>query len=84
MVIGSNRQKSIAIKHGILPRVLTLLGDAQLSEEARREACVVLGSLVKGTEENVSAVVDACSVPVLVSGKLLTTLNINWITLCLK
>lgn len=68
MVIGSNRQKSIAIKQGILPRILTLLGDVQLSEDIRRESCIVLGSLVKGTEENVSAVVDACSVPVLVKG----------------
>lgn len=68
MVIGSNRQKSIAIKHGILPRILSLLGDSQGNEEVRRESCIVLGSLVKGTEENVSAVVDARSVPVLISG----------------
>lgn len=72
MVIGSNRQKSIAIKQGILPRILTLLGDVQLSDEIRKEACVVLGSLVKGTEENVSAVVDACSIPVLIRGILET------------
>jgi len=68
IVIGSNRQKAIALRHGILPRVLSLLGDINVEVEIRREACVVLGSLVKGTSENVRAVVAACSVPVLLNG----------------
>jgi hypothetical protein len=68
VVIGSNRQKATALRHGILPRVLSLLGDTKVNVEIRQEACVVLGSLVKGTPENVRAVVDARTVPVLVSG----------------
>lgn len=55
MVIGSNRQKAICLRHGILPRVLSLLGESN-GPEIRREACVVLGSLVKGNIQCSSAV----------------------------
>jgi hypothetical protein len=68
VVIGSNRQKAICLRHGLLPKILSFVGDESAQLEIRREACVVLGSLVKGTPENVRAVVDACSVPILIGG----------------
>ncbi len=70
MVIGSNRQKAQALRQGVLPQVLNLLGDPNVGIEIRRDACVTLGSLVKGTPDNVREVVTANSVPKLVSGKL--------------
>ncbi|CAG7724319.1 unnamed protein product [Allacma fusca] len=65
-VIGSNRQKNLALRQGVLPRILELLTDNSVDKEIRQEACIILGSLVKGTIENVREVVDANAVPTLI------------------
>lgn len=77
-MIGSNRQKSLAVKYGVLPRLITLLTKPPGDLNIRREACIVLGSIVKGTIENVRAVVDAGTVPVLLNGEPYKKLSTVW------
>lgn len=67
-VIGSNRQKGHVISQGVVPRLLQLLGDTSLSAQIKVEATITLGSLAKGTEEHVKALVDLGVVPMLING----------------
>ncbi|XP_077292989.1 armadillo repeat-containing protein 8-like isoform X2 [Arctopsyche grandis] len=66
-VIGSNRQKASLIQQGVVPRLLQLL---QLPDSApqhlRLDAAITIGSLAKGTAENVASLVDLGVVGVLV------------------
>uniref|UniRef100_A0A2H8TMM3 Armadillo repeat-containing protein 8 n=1 Tax=Melanaphis sacchari TaxID=742174 RepID=A0A2H8TMM3_9HEMI len=58
-IMGSNKQKGIVIANGILPRLLQVLPDQSKTPEIRLETVVILGSLAKGTEDQVKALVDA-------------------------
>ncbi|XP_066603416.1 armadillo repeat-containing protein 8-like [Prorops nasuta] len=64
-VIGSNRQKGSVIAQGVVPRLLQLLGDATgaISDRIRLESAVTLGSLAKGTDQHVLALIDLGVVP---------------------
>ncbi|XP_023941674.2 armadillo repeat-containing protein 8 isoform X2 [Bicyclus anynana] len=57
-VIGSNRQKSSVIQQGIVPRLLQLMTDDCLDPTIRLEATITIGSLAKGTAENVASLVE--------------------------
>ncbi|XP_045451113.1 armadillo repeat-containing protein 8-like [Melitaea cinxia] len=65
-VIGSNRQKSSVIEQGIVPRLLQLMTDDGLDPNIRLEATITIGSLAKGTPENVASLVDQGATVVLV------------------
>lgn len=66
-VIGSNRQKGSVIAQGVVPRLLQLLGNSSgpLVERIQLESAVTLGSLAKGTDQNVLALIDLGVVPLL-------------------
>ncbi|XP_071447494.1 armadillo repeat-containing protein 8-like [Hetaerina americana] len=66
-VIGSNRQKGSVIQQGVVPRLLQLLGDNVSSNNIKIEATITLGSLAKGTEEHVKALVDMGIVTLLIN-----------------
>jgi hypothetical protein len=68
-VIGSNRQKGHVIAQGVVPRLLQLVGDNMMPMQIKVEATVTLGSLAKGTEDHVKALVDLGIVPVLINGE---------------
>ncbi|XP_058803457.1 armadillo repeat-containing protein 8-like isoform X2 [Phymastichus coffea] len=59
-VIGSNRQKGSVIAQGVVPRLLQLLCDSDhvTNDNIRLEAAVTLGSLAKGTDQHVLALID--------------------------
>ena len=59
-VIGSNRQKGSVIAQGVVPRLLQLLCDPNnaYDDKIRLEAAVTLGSLAKGTDQHVLALID--------------------------
>ncbi|KAI8426050.1 hypothetical protein MSG28_005017 [Choristoneura fumiferana] len=65
-VIGSNRQKGSVIQQGIVPRLLQLMADETLDPNIRLEATITVGSLAKGTAENVAALVEQGTATVLV------------------
>ncbi|KAG7211403.1 hypothetical protein KM043_010691 [Ampulex compressa] len=66
-VIGSNRQKGSVIAQGVVPRLLQLLGDSTgvIGDRIRLESAVTLGSLAKGTDQHVLALIDLGVVPLL-------------------
>jgi len=57
------------IAQGIVPRLLQLVGDNMMPMQIKVEATVTLGSLAKGTEDHVKALVDLSIVPVLINGE---------------
>ncbi|XP_043502539.1 armadillo repeat-containing protein 8-like isoform X3 [Polistes fuscatus] len=59
-VIGSNRQKGSVIAQGVVPRLLQLLGNSSgpLAERIQLESAVTLGSLAKGTDQHVLALIE--------------------------
>lgn len=72
-MIGSNRQKGSVIAQGVVPRLLQLLGDPSdtISDRIRLESAVTLGSLAKGTDQHVLALIDLGVIPFLL-GVMLT------------
>lgn len=68
-VIGSNRQKGSVIAQGVVPRLLQLLSDLSgtvgVPDRIRLESAVTLGSLAKGTDQHVLALIDLGVVPLL-------------------
>lgn len=74
-VIGSNRQKGSVIAQGVVPRLLQLLGDSSgtVEERVRLESAVTLGSLAKGTDQHVLALIDLGVVPLILQVLLLTS-----------
>ncbi|XP_033210548.1 armadillo repeat-containing protein 8-like isoform X1 [Belonocnema kinseyi] len=74
-VIGSNRQKGSVIAQGVVPRLLQLLGDTSgtISDRIRLESAVTLGSLAKGTDQHVLALIDLGVVPLILQVLLTTT-----------
>ncbi|XP_026762743.2 armadillo repeat-containing protein 8-like isoform X1 [Galleria mellonella] len=74
-VIGSNRQKSSVIQQGVVPRLLQLMSDEALDPNIRLEATITIGSLAKGTPENVATLVEQGTATALV--ELLRTVPIG-------
>lgn len=64
-VIGNETRKSSVIAEGVVPRLLQLLGDSSgpLAERIQLESAVTLGSLAKGTDEHVLALIQLGAVP---------------------
>ncbi|VVC43633.1 Armadillo-type fold,Armadillo,Armadillo-like helical [Cinara cedri] len=58
-IMGSNRQKNLVIANGILHRLLQVLPDQSKTPEIRLETVIILGSLAKGTEDQVRTLVNA-------------------------
>ncbi|XP_011495744.1 PREDICTED: armadillo repeat-containing protein 8-like [Ceratosolen solmsi marchali] len=59
-VIGSNRQKASVIAQGVVPRLLQLLCSTNniCNDRVHLESAVTLGSLAKGTDQHVLALID--------------------------
>jgi hypothetical protein len=57
------------IAQGVVPRLLQLVGDNMMPTQIKLEATITLGSLAKGTEDHIKALVDLGVVPVLINGK---------------
>lgn len=68
-VIGSNRQKGTVISQGVVPRLIQLLSDPNVPDQIKIHATVTLGSLAKGTEEHIKALVEFGVVPHLLNGE---------------
>lgn len=68
-VIGSNRQKGAVISQGVVPRLIQLLSDVNIPMQIKIHATVTLGSLAKGTDEHIKALVDLGVVPHLLNGE---------------
>ncbi|XP_061163815.1 armadillo repeat-containing protein 8-like isoform X2 [Saccostrea echinata] len=81
-VIGNNKQKDEIIHQGVIPRLLQWIIDEDIPVELRTESAIVLGSLAKGTPENISCLVDSGCVAVLLKG--LSSNNIKFIEACLR
>lgn len=75
-MIGSNRQKGSVIAQGVVPRLLQLLGDisGSITDRIRLEAAVTLGSLAKGTDQHVVALIDLGVVPLILQVLMTTSL----------
>lgn len=76
-VIGSNRQKGSVIAQGVVPRLLHLLGNFSCAnaDRIRLESAVTLGSLAKGTDQHVLALIDLGVVPLLLNVLLSTSVD---------
>lgn len=74
-MIGSNRQKGSVIAQGVVPRLLQLLSDTTgtVSPRIRLESVVTLGSLAKGTDQHVLALIDLGVVPLILQVLLSTS-----------
>ncbi|XP_048772838.1 armadillo repeat-containing protein 8-like isoform X3 [Ostrea edulis] len=81
-VIGNNKQKDQIIHQGVIPRLLQWIIDEDIPVELRTESAIVLGSLAKGTSENISCLVDSGCVAVLLKG--LSSNNVKFIEACLR
>ncbi|VVD03512.1 unnamed protein product [Leptidea sinapis] len=57
-VIGSNRQKSSVIQQGIVPRLLQLMSGQNMDSNIKLEATITIGSLAKGTPDNVALLIE--------------------------
>ncbi|GFT54197.1 armadillo repeat-containing protein 8 [Nephila pilipes] len=67
-VIGSNKQKGLVIQMGVLPRLFQFLVDKNSSPELMIEAAVTLGSLARGTDKQVEALLGAGLINVVLRG----------------
>ncbi|XP_064646417.1 armadillo repeat-containing protein 8-like isoform X2 [Lineus longissimus] len=81
-VIGNNKQKSYLMTLGVVPRLLQLMIEEKSGPEMMTESAVVLGSLAKGTEENVQGLIDTGCVSVLLKG--LSHNNLKYVEACLR
>ncbi|XP_070535993.1 armadillo repeat-containing protein 8-like [Ptychodera flava] len=68
VVIGSNRQKTNMVICGAIPKLLQIQADFSSSPELLLESAVVLGSLAKGTDDNIRSLLNANAVPILLKG----------------
>ena len=69
-LIGSNRQKHLIVERGILPRLISLLGNSESQSELQVAIAQTLGSVAKGMETHLKALIDCGVVPVLLNGLL--------------
>ena len=72
-LIGSNRQKHLIVEKGILPRLIHLIGNPELSCELQIAVAQTLGSVAKGMETHLKALIDCGVVPVLLNCLLRST-----------
>ncbi|XP_054735612.1 armadillo repeat-containing protein 8-like [Anastrepha obliqua] len=61
-VIGSNKQKGALISHELVPAILNTCIDQDQSPDRKMDALVILGSLAKGSEEQVEMLVKQYNV----------------------
>ena len=69
-LIGSNRQKHSIVEKGILPRLIHLIGNPESSCELQIVVAQTLGSVAKGMETHLKALIDCGVVPVLLTSLL--------------
>ncbi|XP_045177690.1 armadillo repeat-containing protein 8-like isoform X1 [Mercenaria mercenaria] len=81
-VIGNNKQKSNAINHGAVPRLLQWLVDEDAPQQIRTDAAIVMGSIAKGTVDNINTLVEEGSVAVLLKG--LSNPSLPFVEACLR
>ncbi|KAK2141288.1 hypothetical protein LSH36_1127g00056 [Paralvinella palmiformis] len=82
MVIGNNKQKNHVMNMGIVPRLLEFMINESNEVELRIESAVVLGSLAKGTEDNIRGLIEAGAVSVLL--KDISHSNLKYVEACLR
>ncbi|QQP54968.1 Uncharacterized protein FKW44_007978, partial [Caligus rogercresseyi] len=66
-----NKQKNLVIEQGVVPRLLKFLLDPQSKPSLKAEVAIALGSLAKGHEDHLKAIIDSQVVPVLLDTLLL-------------
>merc|ERR1719412_3440937 len=66
-LIGSNRQKHLLVERGVLPRLIHLLGNPDSPCELQVAVSQTLGSVAKGMEAHLKALIDCGVVPVLLT-----------------
>lgn len=66
-VIGSNKQKGSIISQGIVPKLITFLTQECYPLNIRLDAAIVIGSLAKGTESHVKALIDSRVVQIMLT-----------------
>ena len=66
-LIGSNRQKHLLVERGVLPRLIHLLGNPDSPCELQVAVAQTLGSVAKGMEAHLKALIDCGVVPVLLT-----------------
>ncbi|XP_059488558.1 armadillo repeat-containing protein 8-like isoform X2 [Neocloeon triangulifer] len=67
-VIGSNRQKGFVVQHGVVSRLVQIVSCESSPQSVRIEATIILGSIAKGADEHVRALVEMNLIPMLVKG----------------
>jgi armadillo repeat-containing protein 8 len=67
-VIGSNRQKGFVVQHGVVSRLIQIISCDSSPANVKVEATIILGSIAKGTDEHVRALVEMSIMPILVKG----------------
>ena len=65
-LIGSNKQKNLVIRHGVVPRLLLLMQDSTPSP-LKVHLAHALGSLAKGSDHHRKELIDHGVFPVLIS-----------------
>ncbi|XP_059089459.1 armadillo repeat-containing protein 8-like isoform X2 [Tigriopus californicus] len=66
-LIGSNRQKHLVIEQGLVTRLLQIMIEPKFSNEFKIAVTHTLGSLAKGLDFHVKALIDHGAVPVLLN-----------------
>ncbi len=69
-LIGSNRQKHAIVEQGLVPRLVNLLGAEESTPQLKIDSAYALGSIAKGADSQVKALLDNGIVPVLIASKL--------------
>lgn len=82
VVIGNSKQKYNAINNGIIPRLLQWLVDDEAPQQLRTDAAIIMGSLAKGTMDNINTLVEEGSVAVLLKG--LNSSSLPFVEACLR
>lgn len=75
-VIGSNREKTQAVAHGLVVRLLQWLQDDTVGVDFKTEVVILLASLAKGSQGTTDTMVQQKTVPILL--KCLSNLNLQY------
>ncbi|XP_062509574.1 armadillo repeat-containing protein 8-like [Corticium candelabrum] len=67
-IIGSRSRKCSYMSMGVIPRLVHLIGQNEVSSRLVREAVVALGSFAHGTPDTLQAVIDSHAIPLLLRG----------------
>lgn len=81
-VIGSNKQKGAVIQMGVLPRLFQILVEETSSDDLLVETVITIGSLAKGTEDHIKALVDAGVISILLRG--LAHPHVKYVEACVR